>query len=151
MCAISNKNQVTSSMAMNSSVNAWKGLCKTARREEICFNLSETRAKVNERVLLELLSLTWSQCLWFLVVLGLGQAPQLWVRCLTLWFWSSWPLIWLELLSAASFQGGIWRPQGSLLPSAICDHWPGSESLRRDRWPGWHIIQTSPRAGQYHL
>lgn len=36
------------------------------------------------------------------------------------------------------------------MPSAICDHWAGSESLRRDRWPGWHIIQTSPGAGQYH-
>lgn len=60
------------------------------------------------------------------LVLGLGQAPQLWVGCLTLWLWSSWPLTWLELLPAASFWGGVSRPQGSYLPSAICGHWTGA-------------------------
>lgn len=57
------------------------GLCKVARlgggvEGRICFDLSETLGK-GERLLLELFNLTWSQCLWFLVVIGLGQAPQL--------------------------------------------------------------------------
>lgn len=50
----------------------------------ICALLYEKPWKREKGFVLTQFNLTWSQCLWFLMVLGLGQAPQLQVGCLTL-------------------------------------------------------------------